>query len=145
EAVARGAGAARVIEGEEGGSERRGGRPAGGAGRMLGETAPVPVVERHGDALAFAEGRRDRIRQPPPARGRRRDAIHHHQHLRSLPHPPPASGAASPTRAPSPLARPDPAAPRCRARPAARRWAPGGGGEGTARAEVGGANAGWFG
>src|SRR2546426_4161533 len=69
EAVARGAGAARVIEGEEAGSERRGGRPAGGAGRMLGETAPVPVVERHGDALAFAEGRRDRIRQPPPARG----------------------------------------------------------------------------
>src|SRR5207249_9699391 len=64
EAIAPGTRAARILEGKERG--RQGGSRAAtrGAGRMLGKTSPVAVVERDGNAFAFAERRGNGVSQP---------------------------------------------------------------------------------
>ena len=54
---------------------------------MLGEAPPVAIVERHCDALAFAEGRGDRIGQTTAILQGWRDSIDQHENVRARPHP----------------------------------------------------------
>ena len=67
EAVAGGAGAPRVVEGEERRGDHGGRRVAAAARGPAGEPEPSAVVERQRDALALLEGDGDRLARSAPA------------------------------------------------------------------------------
>ena len=96
ETVAARAGTPRVVEREQGGCERRPGGAAVGAGRVLGESPPRPVVERDRDPVALVEGGRHGVGEAPAARLRGSDAVHHDQDLRGFPHAPLRVGLVQP-------------------------------------------------
>ena len=81
EPVACRAGAARVVEGEQGRGDRRGRRVAGAAGGRAGESQ-APRLEQHdGDTLALLERGRHRLRDASERARLAHQSVHHHEQL----------------------------------------------------------------
>ena len=81
EAIAPGTRAARIIEGKERRREHGRGAAAGRAGRVLGKAPTVAVVQRDGNAFAFAERRGNGVSQPTAILLGGLDAVHKNQNV----------------------------------------------------------------